>query len=151
MKGSHILNSAIDIAKLIQKLTIYDYPKPIEVTWKLYKNKRTLPQNDLMWKWNGEILKYLIKSFPKHYADWTTKRIHTMHKHTFLGHRDEEMIDIVTKEKTTYQVLRSTTELDKGEMHHFMNDIYYYWVDKKLFLTVPELSEYFKNEKVQNE
>lgn len=103
-----------------------------------------------MWMWNEEIRQFLVKNYPVHYSNWSVNKIHTLHKHTFLGYREEERVDIVTRVKSTHSALISTTDLDKGEMHEFMNKIYYYWADKQLFLTVPELSDYFKNKKKQN-
>lgn len=135
----------------MQSLNECNFSEPIEVIWKVFKATRSLNQNSLMWMWNEEIRQFLVKKYPAHYSDWSVKKIHALHKHTFLGYRDEERTDIVTKVKSMHSVLISTTELDKGEMHTFMNQTYYYWADKQLFLTVPELSDYFKNERKQNE
>ena len=123
---------------------------PISLEWKPYKESRSLSQNALMWMWNTEVVTQLKAKWPRQYEGWTPETIHDLQKHTFLGYEDKVMIDIVTKERTTKSVLKSTTNLDTGEMTFFMDLVYQYWAEKGIFLSIPESCEYQKLREYQN-
>lgn len=158
-KQSRVINNLAGLLALAQEFSSYDWSKPLQVEIKLFKPKRTLPQNALYWAWVTECVEWLDA---RNYS-WANKLdadlmrecggdvakakrlwLHRSHKATFLGFRDIEYTDLTNGEVITKTELIGTSgaDFDTGQMHFFMNLVYEYWLNLGLILTIPEECEY---------
>ena len=121
------------VLKFFRKsLEEWDYSRPI--AWKLepYSATRSLGQNALFHMWCGEMSDHFSKKVPVSPED-----VKTILKNEFLGTEDK----IIGKTVIPNQ-LRSTSNLDKGEMHQFMEQVFHWGLDHGVQLTNPKNSEF---------
>ena len=118
------------------------------ISVKKWRERRSLSQNSLLHKWCGELSSYLIASGRK---DSSPEFCKDLLKHSFLGYEQKTMTDCTTGEKTVISSLRHTSELDTGEMYHFMCLVDRWCVSIGLMLTIPESSEYQQLKGKENE
>ena len=128
----------------------WDWQVPLQVEWKQYRKKRSINQNSLSWMWYKEISDFLIEKGPKHYAKWDSQEAHDMCCHTWLGYEEREYTDMVTGEITVKEELRGTSDLDTGAMTLFLDQVYFYWMEKGLMLKIPVACEYQKYKEMQD-
>ena len=106
---------------------------------KPWREKRSLSQNSLLHMWLAEISEYLIKSGrPDATPEWVKRNL----KKTYLGYEEVEYTDFVTGIKTIELELRHTSDLDTGDMHHFMCQVEGWCAQFGLVLTIPQSSEF---------
>ncbi|MCI1898542.1 MAG: YbcN family protein [Enterobacter sp.] len=113
--------------------------KPLRLQVKEWREKRSLSQNSLSHVWYEEISEYLIASGR---TDATKEWVKRNLKKTFLGYEDVEYTDFTTGEKTVERQLRHTSDLDTGDMHHFMCQVERWCAQFGLVLTIPQSSEF---------
>lgn len=106
---------------------------------KPWREKRSLSQNSLSHMWYAEISEYLIKSGR---TDATPTWVKRNLKKTYLGYEEVEYTDFVTGEITYELELRHTSDLDTGDMHHFMCQVEMWCAQFGLALTIPQNSEF---------
>lgn len=124
---------------------VYDLmkePKKYRVNIVEWRDKRSLSQNNMYWKWLGEIDKQSplkcdsgsfkgselwAEVFKKYYCPAKT----------------------ITNGETELEV-KSTTLLDVGEMTFYLNKIEQWCIDRGITLTIPQDSEYYKLMEKQN-
>lgn len=134
------LSSLIDVVN-----TLLKSGKVYRVQIKEWRETRSLSQNNLLHLWMGELSAFLISKGRKQANPEFCKELM---KHTFLGYVEVERVSALTGEVTTHRQLRHTSQLDTGEMFSFMCKVQCWCVDKGLFLTIPESSEFYQlNEK----
>ncbi len=104
-----------------------------------WREKRSLSQNSLSHVWYKEISDYLIKSGC---TDATPAWVKRNLKKTYLGYEEVEYTDFVTGIKTIELELRHTSDLDTGDMHHFMCQVEGWCAQFGLVLTIPQSSEF---------
>lgn len=122
-----------DVLAFFRKsLEDWNYERP--VAWKLeaYSTARTLSQNALFHMWCGEMSSHFSKKVPISPED-----VKKIMKNEFLGTED-----VVIGKTTIPNQLRSTSGLDKGEMHHFMEQVFHWGLDHGVTLTNPKDSEF---------
>ena len=95
-------------------------------------SKRSLSQNATMWMWLGE-LSHQIKL--KTSESYSTDDLHEYFKARFCPSKELRFGD---KEIN----VTSTTRLDTGEMHFYMNQIHEWSINAGFNLTIPINSEY---------
>ena len=99
-----------------------------------WKEKRSLSQNSLYWKWLSEIDKQnplkLVNSKGCGAELW-----HEVFKKYYCPQR------IITDGKTEMEIV-STKLLDTGEMHHYLTQIEHWAMSRGFKLTIPINSEY---------
>jgi hypothetical protein len=78
-------------------------------------------------------------------VDTNAEQMKSLMKYKFLGTED-----IVIRKTVIKDQLRSTSKLDKGEMTHFMNQVYDWAVDHGVTLPMPADSEYMKMREAQH-
>ena len=76
---------------------------------------------------------------------WSKDDMHDLMRHKFLGYESKTIGKTELKD-----ILRSTTKLDKGEMHHYMTQIDVWGTEVGVYLPHPEDSEYMKLMERQN-
>jgi hypothetical protein len=122
----------------------------VQILFKEYKNPRTLSQNALVHVWFAEIAKAMkLKGFTYVQDNQTLylseDDVKLMMKHKFLGVKDIVRGNLVIKDQ-----LVQTSSLDKGEMTHFMDQVYHWAMEKRIYLPIPEHSAYKRNKDKQN-
>ncbi|MCA6701560.1 YbcN family protein [Klebsiella pneumoniae] len=125
------------IGKMLQEQLASGQPLRLQV--KEWREKRSLSQNSLSHVWYEEISAYLIASGR---TDATKEWVKRNLKKTFLGYEDVEYTDFTTGEKTVERQLRHTSDLDTGDMHHFMCQVERWCAQFGLVLTIPQSSEF---------
>ena len=110
------------------------------VTIKKWREKRSVDQNSLYWKWLTEI----SKCVPVADTYYNTETWHEYFKKYFCP---VKIIPLPVGQTST----RSTKLLDVGEMHFYLNKIEQWAIDKMLVLPMPDDNEYSKLKKEQVE
>ena len=98
--------------------------KPWAITIEPHREKRTLSQNALMWKWHEEVVKYVHEATGQDKDD-----IHEHLKQKFLTPKITEINGEISKRW-------STKGLSKAEMSEYMNKIYA-WATSEMGLLLP--------------
>lgn len=137
-KGSHTISSNEYLRSIFNQVAaaVKDHGF-VKLEWSAGSN-RSLSQNALYWAWMGE----LAVSFTNRAKDgsaWTKDDMHDLMRHQFLGY--EEKVIGKTELKPT---LKSTADLDRGEMHYFMEQIDAWGAEHGVMLPHPADSEYMK-------
>lgn len=122
---------------ILKRIEGWDFTTPLVVKLDKYESPRTLSQNAMSHKWYKEIATAMADK--GHFVDhgkpeevwklWLKKR--------FLG------VDsyLIGKQEIPEQI-RSTSKLTKGEMVHFLDNVYHWAEKQKILLTIPADSEY---------
>jgi len=124
---------------------IAEHGYPLRLTWKT--STRSLSQNALFHKWCEEVASFFVDHGKTHFASGATiskESIKRNLKQTFLGTHKVEHIDLTTGEVTEREELRHTSDLDKGEMQHFLDQVSAWATEYGIGLTRPEDSEYLR-------
>jgi hypothetical protein len=133
-----------EIPKVISNLhdwaNEWDFSHPLSLTPKKYVHPRTLSQNALLHVWFDTMAAHFSKK-----VDTNAEQMKSLMKYKFLGTEDIVISKTVIKDQ-----LRSTSKLDKGEMTHFMNQVYDWAVDHGVTLPMPADSEYMKMREAQH-
>lgn len=126
---------------ILKRINDWDYETPIAITLKPYTNPRTISQNALFHMWCREMSDYFIKKVPTSTPD----NMKLMMKMKFLG-----LENIKIGNTTIHNQVKHSSSLDKGEMVHFLDQVYHWARDNGVLLTVPSDSEYqkLKNQQV---
>lgn len=106
---------------------------PIKISWKPYKQKRSLPQNALMWQW----LTKLASKFSNGMESYSKEDMHDLMRHKFLGYETVTIGNTELKDR-----LISTTSLDTGAMFEYMQKVDAWAVAHGVFLPRPQDCEY---------
>jgi len=126
--------TASSIGLFIQELWKLDLTKAYRVTIVGWREKRSNDQNSLYWMWLTELSKQALiqgKVFaPEIWAEF------------FLKYYCPEKE--VTMPLGPPTIVKSTTKLDTGEMHHYLNKIQAWCMSEGYGLTIPLNSEYQK-------
>ena len=104
---------------------------------------RSLDQNSLYWVWIAQITDELNR---RNNADFSTKEVHMRMKHDFLGYDDPKQIGSAEIPGQ----LKSTADLTKGEMFHYMERLDMFWAERGVLLVTPSDSIYAET-KAKNE
>ena len=112
----------------------------LKVDIKVYREGRSLSQNNLYWKWLAEISKQ-AKVQGKVFDS------ETWHQYFLKYYCPNKSIQMPAGEDST---VKSTKLLDKGEMYHYLFKIELWAQDKGIALTIPSYSEYSKLTEQQN-
>ncbi|EIY5012591.1 YbcN family protein [Klebsiella quasipneumoniae] len=97
-----------------------------------YRERRSLPQNSLLWKWNSEIAEQLTAVSSDSFSD---EEVHEWLKDMYCPAKP-----VTISGMTRY--VKSTRRLDIGEMHKYLTDIDQWAHQKGLRLTIPDSCEY---------
>lgn len=126
---------------ILARIKDWDYFAPLAITLKPYTNPRTISQNALLHMWCREMSDHFIKKIPTSTPD----NMKLMVKMKFLG-----LEDIKVGKTIIQNQVKHSSDLDKGEMVHFLDQVYHWARDNGVLLTVPKESEYqkLKNQQV---
>ncbi len=126
---------------LIEQLKVMLSLNPaVEVVARPWKDKRSISQNSLYWKWMTEISEQVTVSDKK----YAPKIWHEYFKNYLCP---KKIIPMPAGDDLEVQ---STTDLDTGEMHFYLNRIEQWAMGHMYTLTIPERCEYrtLKNKQV---
>lgn len=147
-----VIKSLDDIKDVVHYLYTNFSDKPLEVVIKEYKSKRTIDQNQLFHLWMDEIAEQrmdkgwtppeVFKENGKPYSP--SELVKAYYKDKFLP-----TVEIKVTDKTVITQKLSTSDLDTGQMSHFMQMIDEHCASTGISLTIPERSQYYKNQQKQ--
>lgn len=150
-----------DRGRLMELIANIDLSHPVRISWKPFKKERSLSANALLHKWFREIayafvgrgmtaISHTTDDGVVHTVAVDEDFIKDMLKLTYLGTEWTYRRNAQTHEWERLQELRHTKFLDRGEMSHFMDQVYHWSLAKGILLTIPENSEYqqWKKEEV---
>jgi hypothetical protein len=124
--------TANSIGIFIAELWKLDLTKVYRVTIVQWREKRSLNQNSLLWLWMAELSKQAHVNGKKFSGEvWAE-----FFKKYYCP---DKLIDMPLGEAST---VKSTTNLDTSEMHHYLNKIQAWCMSECYSLTIPENSEY---------
>ena len=112
---------------------LYKEHKYLDITVK-YGKKRSLRANALYWDW----MQALSERFSAK-GQYSKEEMHDLMRHNFLGYEDRMIGNTLIS-----QQLKSTTDLDSGEMFHYMEKIDAWAADHGCLLPRPSDGEYEK-------
>lgn len=114
-----------------------------------WRDTRSLPQNSLFHQWCAVISQELQRRGGKEY---TPEYVKEALKASFLGSEVVERKNVLTGEMVTTEEIRHTSDLDKGEMHFFMERVWHWCLNVLgVILPTPDGSEYQKLQSEQVE
>ncbi|MDR5867947.1 NinB/YbcN family protein [Halomonas koreensis] len=137
------LNGAFDLQRLTSAIREKGFPCNVKITG----TRRSLPQNAMFHMWCEEIAGFFIGRGKTSFADGTAMDKDSVKrnlKRTFLGHEEVSDIDLRTGAVDKRYELRKTSELDSGEMHHFLTQVDSWATEFGIPLTHPFDSEYME-------
>lgn len=129
----------------------WDFTHSCKITFDKYTDARSLNQNALAHIWFKDISDSFKRRRLKWYYldddgneigepnDYSPLDIKLAMKHKYLGYENIQFGKIIAEKQ-----LKSTSDLDKGEMMHFLNQVYAFGLNNGVRLVVPQDSEYKK-------
>ena len=130
MKNITIISNASDKADFIERIKKADIAKPILVETSLYKPKRSLAINSLMWIWNGEIQKHIRDTQGQVYS------ADDIHEYMVLLLMPKRVVEINGREKT---IRAATSKMTNKEMVGYLELLEQYCAEHlNLILTHPD-------------
>lgn len=123
---------ANSIGLLIQSIWKLDLNKAYRVNIVGWRESRSISQNSLYWKWLTEISNQAKIDGQKFKPD-------VWHEYFKKYYCPAKLIDMPAGPPSE---IISTTKLDTGEMHYYLNKIEYWAQDKAYTLTIPIECEY---------
>lgn len=137
------LNSIEDLGVLQAAIRKKGFPCNISLTGA----SRSLPQNALFHKWCECAAQFFVSMGKTTFSTGAPMNMENMKRNlklTFLGEETVNEVNLKTGETSIRYELRSTSQLDKGEMHAFMTCIDFWATEHGIYLPHPEDSEYMK-------
>ena len=141
VKISHAVEVDKKVQYLIKRLQDWDYAVPLAVKLEPWVDSRSLDQNALFHKWCRQLSEKFIKDIP----DATPEGVKLMMKHKFLQTKTIKVGQTVLKDQ-----IQSTAKLKKGEMCHFMDEVYAWAADRGVYLVTPEYNEWTELKRKQD-
>lgn len=133
-------NSKDDVHKkakyLMEDMLAWDFSKPLTVKLEEYKNPRSLSQNAMSHIWYREIAKAMEKKGHKVDYENPAEAWKLWLKKRFLG------VSTVNIGKHTLEEIKRTSDLNSGEMAHYLDQVYHWAIDLGIILTIPKECEY---------
>lgn len=129
-----IINDEEQRRRAIDAVMRCNLDEPMELVLQRWEPRRTVSANNLYWDWLGQMAQH----FSRKAGPFGKDDIHDLMRHKFLGYQPARIIgrtEIPAK-------LRSTTDLSKGEMCHYMSQIDAWSADHGCLLQRGEDNEY---------
>jgi len=112
----------------------------LRISWEPWRDRRSLNANALYWQWLTVMAEYFSRKGNK----FTKDDMHDLMRHQFLGYEDRAVGSTVISRQ-----LASTSNLDVGQMCHYMTKIDAWAADHRCLLPHPEDSEYSRYREAQ--
>jgi len=136
-----LIRDKYDIEKkipyLIKQFNDWDYSDALVIKLERYQNPRSLSQNALSHIWYREIAQEMIARGNVVEYDKPEEVWKLWLKKRFLGTTTYK----IGKEEIAEQV-KSTSSLSKGDMSHYLDQVYHWAMDLGIKLSIPKESEY---------
>jgi len=136
-QGDYVkIDSKVDAEKkipfLLKRVDSWDYSSALVIRFERYDDSRSLGQNALFHIWCREMSEVFVKKVP----NATEEGMKFMMKSMFLGTHSIA----IGKEAYSDQVMPLPKH--KGEMFHFMEQVYHWAGQKDVMLSLPQYNEY---------
>ena len=128
----------IKLPFILKRIENWDFTTPLVVKLQKYENPRSTSQNALSHMWYKQISVEMAKKGHKVEYGKPEEVWKLFLKQRFLG---VESYSIGEKVNITDQI-KSTSKLTKGEMVHFLDNVYHWAESQKILLIIPADSEY---------
>ena len=128
----------IKLPFILKRIENWDFTTPLVVKLEKYENPRSTSQNALSHMWYKQISVEMAKKGHKVEYGKPEEVWKLFLKQRFLG---VESYSIGEKVNITDQI-KSTSKLTKGEMVHFLDNVYHWAASQKILLIIPADSEY---------
>tara|TARA_R110000851_G_C13077306_1_gene565458 strand:+ start:397 stop:861 length:465 start_codon:yes stop_codon:yes gene_type:complete len=128
----------IKLPFILKRIENWDFTTPLVVKLEKYENPRSTSQNALSHMWYKQISVEMAKKGHKVEYGKPEEVWKLFLKQRFLG---VESYSIGEKVNITDQI-KSTSKLTKGEMVHFLDNVYHWAESQKILLIIPADSEY---------
>tara|TARA_B110000977_G_C10789197_1_gene381738 strand:- start:142 stop:606 length:465 start_codon:yes stop_codon:yes gene_type:complete len=128
----------IKLPFILKRIENWDFTTPLAVKLQKYENPRSTSQNALSHMWYKQISVEMAKKGHKVEYGKPEEVWKLFLKQRFLG---VESYSIGEKVNITDQI-KSTSKLTKGEMVHFLDNVYHWAASQKILLIIPADSEY---------
>tara|TARA_R110002153_G_scaffold71727_1_gene188437 strand:+ start:612 stop:1076 length:465 start_codon:yes stop_codon:yes gene_type:complete len=128
----------IKLPFILKRIENWDFTTPLVVKLEKYENPRSTSQNALSHMWYKQISVEMAKKGHKVEYGKPEEVWKLFLKQRFLG---VESYSIGEKVNITDQI-KSTSKLTKGEMVHFLDNVYHWAESQKIILIIPADSEY---------
>lgn len=122
------------ITEQIRELCKDDKDVMVEISE--YSPKRSISANDLYWKWLTDMAYHFNAKSPK--DNYSKDDMHDLMRHKFLGYFPEKKLG----QTIIPPSLKSTRDLSKGDMCHYLNQIDMWAASVGCLLPRPEDSDY---------
>jgi hypothetical protein len=113
----------------------WDWSTPVSIKPEVYQNPRSLTQNALFHVW----IRQMVSHFKPARPELTDEEMKDICKFRFLGTESRKAGKIMLENQ-----LRQTSKLRKGEMYHFMEQVYQWCLELGLQLQTPCDSEFME-------
>ncbi len=122
---------------LLNRIESWDYSKPLCIKFEAYQNSRSLSQDAMAHVWYRQISEEMAKKGHVVTHDKPEEVWKLWLKKRFIGSYTVN----IGKEVMSDQV-KSTKNLNKGEMAYFLDQVYHWATKQGVMLSVPHESEY---------
>ena len=126
---------------LLKRLEQWDYSTPLCIKFEQYADPRSLRSNALFHIWCREMSEAFISKVP----DATPEGVKWMMKQKFLGTHD-----IKVGQTLIINQIKSSSNLNKGEMCFFMDQVIAWAAEKGVMLSLPQYNEYTELKRKQD-
>jgi hypothetical protein len=135
------INSKDEVEKrlpfLLNRLESWDYSNPLAITFEQYKNPRSLSQNAMSHIWYRQIAEEMTKKGHVVKHDKPEEVWKLWLKRRFIG-----IYTVNIGKEIIEDQVKSTKNLNKGEMAYFLDQVYDWATKQGVMLSVPHESEY---------
>ena len=145
-QGDHVkISSKLEVeakfAHLMKRANDWEYKTPLCIRLEPWVDPRTLNQLAIFHIWCRQLSQRFIKTTP----DATEEGVKWMMKHKFLESKTIKVGKTVLADQ-----IKSTSKLTKGEMCHFLDQVYGWAAERDVYLSLPEYNEYTELKRKQD-
>ena len=122
---------------LMRRIEEWDYSKPLTIKFEPYENPRSISQNAMAHVWYRQISEEMAKKGHVIKHDKPEEVWKLWLKRRFIG-----IYTVNIGKEIIEDQVKSTKDLNKGEMAYFLDQVYHWATKQGVMLSVPHESEY---------
>jgi len=122
---------------LMRRIEEWDYSKPLTIKFEPYENPRSISQNAMSHVWYRQISEEMAKKGHVIKHDKPEDVWKLWLKRRFIG-----IYTVNIGKEIIEDQVKSTKDLNKGEMAYFLDQVYHWATKQGVMLSVPHESEY---------
>tara|TARA_R110000744_G_scaffold134256_3_gene243197 strand:+ start:250 stop:726 length:477 start_codon:yes stop_codon:yes gene_type:complete len=122
---------------LMRRIEEWDYSKPLTIKFEPYENPRSISQNAMAHVWYRQISEEMANKGHVIKHDKPEEVWKLWLKRRFMG-----VYTVNIGKEVIEDQVKSTKDLNKGEMAYFLDQVYHWATKQGVMLSVPHESEY---------